>query len=91
MVHESLGTLGVRVTALEQEARELRVLVDGQESWSHRKRLHTLENDRSATELVAQALSEFRDLRSSRWTRAREWGAFTLAAASIVFAWLHGG
>lgn len=84
MATDSLDTLGLRVTALEVESREIRELVDGQEEWSHRKRLHRLENDDRATKMMAQALKEFRDLRSSRWTRVREWGSFAVAVAAVV-------
>lgn len=89
MASSSLAALEVRVTALELEAREMRELVDGQEKWSHRKRLHELENDDRAAKLMAQALKEFRELRSSRWTKVREWGGFAIAVAAVIFAALH--
>lgn len=85
----TLATLDVRMSALEQEVGELRELVDGQEAWSHRKRLHKLEGDDNAARLVATALREWRDLRTSRWTRAREWGAFAVAVAAVVVAFVH--
>lgn len=78
-----------RMTVLEREVVDLRELVDGQESWSHRKRLHALENDQSAAELVAKALRDFRDLRTARWTRVREWGGFAVALAAVLVALLH--
>lgn len=87
---QTLGTLDLRMTAVETELGELRELVDGQEAWSHRKRLHKLEAEDNAARMVARALKEFRDLRTSRWTRVREWGAFAVAMAAVVVAFLHG-
>lgn len=86
MGRPTLEGLDYRVSALEREAVELRELVDGQEVWSHRKRLHALEDDQHAARLVAAALKEFRDLRSSRWTRVREWGSFAIAVAAVIAA-----
>jgi hypothetical protein len=74
------------MSALEHDVEELRELVDGQEPWSHRKRLHALDADKRGAELVAQALTDFRELRTARSTRIREWGAFALALAAIALS-----
>lgn len=78
------------MNALEAEHRELRELVDGQESWSHRRRLHTLEDDHRAAELVSQALDAFRTAenraRSSKWRTARDWLAVAAAAGAVIVA-----
>jgi hypothetical protein len=75
-----------RLNALEAEVSRLDELVDGQQSWSHRKRLHLLENDRRAVELAAQSLAAYRESRENKWTRVREWGAFLLAAVAIALS-----
>jgi hypothetical protein len=79
-----LDGLGVRMTIVEAELGELRELVDGQESWSHRKRLHELENENHAAELVRQALDELRKARRGRWAQIREWSAWIVAAAALL-------
>jgi type VI protein secretion system component VasF len=90
----TLGELGRRLNVLEREVDELRELVDGQEAWSHRKRLHDLENERDAAKLVSQALDAFRKAQHGRWAQARQWASFVLAVAAVVVAILartHGG
>lgn len=71
------------MNALEHDLEELRELVDGQEPWSHRKRLHKLEDEQYAAELVERAL---RALRTTRGRQVREWGSFVLAVAAIIVA-----
>lgn len=87
-----------RMNALTQEMEELRELVDGQESWSHRRRLHALEDDSRAAELAAQALDAFRTAqereRTSRTRAVRDWIAVLAAIAAVVVAVValhHGG
>jgi hypothetical protein len=79
-----LGELGVRVTVVEAELGELRELVDGQESWSHRKRLHALEDNDRAAKIVREALDELRKARRGRGAQIREWGGFILATVALV-------
>lgn len=89
-----LGELARRMSALERDLEDLRELVDGQESWSHRKRLHTVESSLRAEELVHQAIEELRNNRRGRWDRIREWSGFAIAAAALAIALLvkvHGG
>ena len=74
------------MSALEHDMERLDELVDGQQPWSHRKRLHALENDQDARRFAAQALEAFHQARNNRWTRVREWGAFVLAIAAVVVA-----
>ena len=78
------------MSVLEHDHDELRELVDGQEPWSHRKRLHALEDDKRAAELVAAALERFGDLRTAKATRIREWGSFAMAAVALIVALLFG-
>lgn len=90
----SLGELGRRMSVLEREHEELRELVDGHESWSHRNRLHKLDNFVDADRLLQQALSELRSVRRGKWALMREWVAVLVAAAAVavaVWAKLHGG
>jgi len=75
-----------RVRALERETEELRELVDGQEPWSHRKRLHVLETERTGVTMAARALDAYQKTRDSRMTQLREWGGFALALAAIAVA-----
>lgn len=78
------------MVAVEAEVDDLRELVDGQESWSHRRRLHALEDDHRAAELVRQALDELRKVRRGKWAIVREWTAVVIAAAAVVVAvWGH--
>lgn len=75
------------MNTLEQDLTELRALVDGQQPWSVRKRLHAIESERHAAELL------LRELRR-RSNRFREWGSFVIAIAALVIAILlktHGG
>jgi hypothetical protein len=81
--------LDFRLSALEQGHRELRMLVEGQEPWSHRRRLHALENNDRAAVLAAKALEAHHNARNNRTTRVREWGGFALAAAALVLAYFH--
>jgi hypothetical protein len=85
------------MNALEHEVDELRELVDGQEPWSHRRRLHTLEGDKRAAELVRQALDELAQAQRARAAATRtlhrntlalipQWGSFLVAAVAIVLA-----
>jgi hypothetical protein len=80
----------VRVSALEEDVSQLRDLVDGQEPWSHRKRLHKLEDDEHAATLVQQAIDTLRSAQSvrrrSRWDRIREWGVFAVAVAAVLIS-----
>lgn len=73
-----------RVRALEKETEELRELVDGQEAWSHRKRLHALEGNQGGVEFAARALKAYQETRDNRITQLREWGGFALAVAAIA-------
>jgi type VI protein secretion system component VasF len=74
------------MSALEHDVEELRELVDGQEPWSHRKRLHALENERDAAKLVREALDLFRKAQHGRWAQVRAWASFTVAVVAIVIA-----
>lgn len=76
--------LEYRVSALEHEIRDLRELVDGQESWTHRKRLHALENDHRARAQAAEALRIYTEARNKRSSHIRDWGAFVLGASSTI-------
>ena len=80
----SLNGILERVKALEAAVRELDQLVEGQEPWSHRSRLHQIEADDRGVTIAAEALRAYRDQRDSLYTRVREWGAFVLAAAAIA-------
>jgi len=82
----SLAELERRVNALTQEVDELRELVDGQESWSHRKRLHKVEDTLAGEKLLAAALKE---LRSVRNTKVRDRVTWALACTAIVVSLLH--
>lgn len=82
----SLYDLERRMNALEVEQRELRELVDGQESWSHRKRLHLIEDTLHGERLIATALKELKGVRSAR---ARADLTLVLAAIAIVVTVLH--
>lgn len=78
------------MTALEAEVGELRELVDGQESWSHRKRLHELEGEKQTATAVVEALQALREVRIARSTRLREWGSFAVAfTALLLVLWPH--
>jgi hypothetical protein len=82
------------VNAVEEELGELRELVDGRESWTHRERLQRIETERDASKLVRQALDELREVRTSRSNQWREWGSFVISLAAITVAILlklHGG
>jgi hypothetical protein len=85
-----------RVSALERDYRDLHELVDGQPPWSHRKRLHALENDDRARAYAAQALrahseamQAHREARDNRKTQIREWGAFVLALVALIVSHFH--
>lgn len=85
-----------RVATLEREVRELAVLVDGQEPWSHRKRLHALENNdaaakynEAAAERARQALAAYRRERARVPVQVREWGSFALALAAVLVTLLR--
>jgi len=78
-----------RVRALERETEELRELVDGQQPWSHRKRIHALENTDRGVAFARQALTAYREARDNRMTQLREWGGFALALAAIAVAVLR--
>jgi hypothetical protein len=86
MAQPTLGELERRVNALGEEVDELRELVDGQESWSHRKRLHVIENKLGAEELVAAALKELRGVRSAR---VRADATLVLAGVAILVSVFH--
>jgi hypothetical protein len=75
-----------RVRALEREMEELHELVDGQEPWSHRKRLHALEGDSNSARLASQALRAYR---REAGRGVREWGGFVLALAAVLIAFLR--
>jgi type VI protein secretion system component VasF len=81
-VHDDV--LEQRVKALETTVAALDELVDGQEDWSHRKRLHKLDADASAANYAREALKAYKRERDHLGTRVREWGGFALAAAAIV-------
>lgn len=90
----SLGELGHRMNVLEREVANLRELVDGQESWSHRKQLHKLNNAKDSEKLVREALDAFRQAQHGRWAQVRAWASFAVAVAAIILAILaraHGG
>lgn len=65
---------------------ELCELVDGQEPWTHRKRLHALENHQAAAELATQALAAYRRERARVPVQVREWGSFAIALAAVLVA-----
>ena len=77
------------MSALERDYRDLHELVDGQRAWSHRKRLHALENNDRAAILAAEALKAHHESRNNRAVRFREWGAFVLAVVAIVVSHFH--
>jgi hypothetical protein len=81
-----LNDVAARVRRLEEDVRALDEIVEGQQPWSHRTRLHNLENDDRGVAIAAEALRAYRDQRNSVYTRVREWGAFVLAAAAIALA-----
>jgi hypothetical protein len=76
--------------ALEERVSALEELVDGHEPWSHRVRLHALEDAQAAAELLKEATAALRDARKTeqrwRWSQVREWGGFALAAAAIALS-----
>lgn len=93
----TLWELDRRVTELAKEMVDLRELVDGHEPWTHRMRLHAIEDNSRAAELAAQALDAFRSaerrVQTSRWRTARDWIAVAAAVAAVavaVVALLHG-
>lgn len=75
-----------RMSAMEAGHRELRELVDGQESWSHRRRLHAIENRLAGEDLLATALNELRTVRAAR---LRADVTLLLAAVAIVVSIFH--
>lgn len=79
-----MADLEGRVKALEEGLRELNVLVDGHESWSHRSRIAAIERDKSSRELAERALGAYKRERDRRGVRLREWGGFALALTAIV-------
>ncbi|HEY2936738.1 MAG TPA: hypothetical protein VGJ25_09060 [Gaiellaceae bacterium] len=72
------------MSTLETKLRELDELVDGQETWSHRKRLHELENTDRGVELAKQVLERARNERDRRFGSLREWGILAVAVAAIL-------
>jgi len=79
-----------RVTTLEKDLAELQQLVEGQQDWSHRKRLHRLEDDDRGVTVAAEALRAYKATKFSLRSQLREWGAFVLAAVAIALSkgWL---
>jgi t-SNARE complex subunit (syntaxin) len=86
----TLGELGRRMNALEQELGELRELVDGQEAWSHRKRLHAVEGKIATTEMLQEALEALRAARYGRLALIAQWGSLVVAVVALAIV-LHGG
>jgi len=82
----SLNEVAARLRRLEEDVKALDELVEGQQPWSHRVRLHEIENDDRGVTIAAEALRAYRNQRNSVYTRVREWGAFVLAAAAIALA-----
>ncbi len=69
------------MTVLEHTVEELRELVDGHEPWTHRSRLHELENDRTAAELAGKVLERANRRASDKF---RWWGMFVIAVLTVV-------
>lgn len=91
---DGLDRLDERVSTLERSFVRLRELVDGQESWSHRKQLHDLRNavagEQAVTdtaEKIRAALAADHVARDRRAVRLREWGSFAVAIAAVLIAW----
>lgn len=81
MAPVSLGELERRVNAMATQLDELDDLVDGHAPFSHRVRLHHIEETLSGERLVATALDELRQARD-RNSRA----TLTLLLAGIAIA-----
>lgn len=75
------------VASLERKLEELDDLVEGHQDWSHRTRLHKIEDNDRGVELAAQALEAYKHARSGHWVRVREWGAFVLASVAVLRPW----
>ena len=82
----TLGELAIQVSVLQDEVKDLRELVDGHEPWSHRVQLHELRDRATGEDLLAAALRELRNVRS---TKLRDRVTWALACTAIIVSLLH--